>query len=156
MLLGGWLDVGVLIAGIVLATLSRVEKDLSSLLDTLEEAVIFVALAGSGLLVGMVAEDLLAVGALDLFGGSLVAVLAEAEDGVVILALFLSGYVYLSRGLGTNLPVLSIALEHHGILRLGDLIILIFVDFLNILLSLDALVLREGTVMALLHAVSII
>ena len=90
MLLGGWLDVGVLIAGIVLATLSRVEKDLSSLLDTLEEAVVFVALAGSGLLVGMVAEDLLAVGALDLFRGSLVAVLAETEDGVVILALLLS------------------------------------------------------------------
>lgn len=73
-----------------MTTLSRVKKNLSSFLDTLEEAVVFVALAGSGLLVGMVAEDLLAVGALDLFGGSLVAVLAETEDGVVILALFSS------------------------------------------------------------------
>lgn len=73
-----------------MTTLSRVKKNLRSFLDTLEEAVVFVALAGSGLLVGMVAEDLLAVGALDLFGGSLVAVLAETEDGVVILALFSS------------------------------------------------------------------
>jgi hypothetical protein len=73
-----------------LTTLSRVEEDLSSFLNALEEAVVFVALTGGGLLVGMVAEDLLAVGALDLFGGSLVTVLAETEDGVVILALFLS------------------------------------------------------------------
>lgn len=50
----------------------------------------------------------------------------------------------------TNLPVLSIALEHHGILRLGDLIILIFIDLLDILLSLKAFILREGAVVAFL------
>jgi hypothetical protein len=88
LLLGWWLDVGVLVAGIVLTTLGGVEEDFSSFLNALEEAVVFVGLAGSSFLVGMVAEDLLAVGALDLFGGSLVAVLAETEDGVVILALF--------------------------------------------------------------------
>lgn len=38
----------------------------------------------------MVTEDLLAVGALDLFGSSLVAVLAKTEDGVVILTLLSS------------------------------------------------------------------
>lgn len=80
-----------------MTTLGGVKKDLSSFLNTLEEAVVFVALAGSGLLVGMVAEDLLAVGALDLFGGSLVAVLAETEDGVVILALFLSVDIQVSK-----------------------------------------------------------
>lgn len=89
LLLGRWLDVGVLIAGIVLTTLGRVEKNFSSLLNTLEEAVVFVALAGGGLLIGVMAEDLLAVGALDLFGGSLVAVFAKTEDGVVILTLLI-------------------------------------------------------------------
>lgn len=52
----------------------------------------------------------------------------------------------------TNLPVLGIALQHHGILRLGDLIILIFIDLLDILLGLDAFVLGEGTVVAFLHS----
>jgi hypothetical protein len=52
--------------------------------------------------------------------------------------------------MGTNLPVLGIALEHHGILRFGNLIILIFIDLLDILLGLNAFVLREGAVVALL------
>lgn len=87
--LGRWLDIGVLIAGIILTTLGGVEKNFGSLLNTLEKAVVFVALAGSSLLVGVMAEDLLAVGTLDLFGGSLVAVFAKTEDGVVILALLI-------------------------------------------------------------------
>lgn len=85
--LGRWLDIGVLIAGIILTTLGGVEKNFGSLLNTLEKAVVFVALASSSLLVGVMAEDLLAVGTLDLFGSSLVAVFAKTEDGVVILAL---------------------------------------------------------------------
>jgi hypothetical protein len=56
-------------------------------LDTLEEAVIFVRGSRSGLLVGMVAEDLLAVGTLDLLRSSAVAVFAETKDGIVILSL---------------------------------------------------------------------
>ena len=70
-----------------MTTLGGVEKNFGSLLNTLEKAVVFVALASSSLLVGVMAEDLLAVGTLDLFGSSLVAVFAKTEDGVVILAL---------------------------------------------------------------------
>jgi uncharacterized protein (UPF0218 family) len=56
-------------------------------LDTLEETVVFVRLAGRGFFVGVVAEDLLAVGFFDLFIGGFVAVFGEAEDGVVVLPL---------------------------------------------------------------------
>ena len=56
-------------------------------LDAFEEAVILVDLACCGFLVGMVAEDLLAVGFLDLLVGGFVAVFGKAEDGVVILSL---------------------------------------------------------------------
>jgi hypothetical protein len=57
------------------------------LLDTLEEVVVLVAVSQGSLLVGVVAEDLLAVGALDLLGGSTPAVLGQTEDSVVILGL---------------------------------------------------------------------
>jgi hypothetical protein len=63
-----------LIHGIVLATLDGIEKDLSSLLDALEEVIILSA-TSSRLLIWMMAKDLLAVGALDLLFGSLVSVL---------------------------------------------------------------------------------
>ena len=87
LLLGWWLDVGGWVDGVELAALDGVGQDLSGLLDALEEGVVLGG-AGGGLLVWVVAEDLLAVGALDLLLGGLVAVLGEAENGVVILLLF--------------------------------------------------------------------
>jgi hypothetical protein len=55
-------------------------------LDAFEEVVI-VGGTGSSLLVRMMLEDLFAVGTFDLVFSSFVAVLGEAEDGVMILAL---------------------------------------------------------------------
>ena len=80
---GGWID------RVELAALDWVGQDLGGLLDALEEGVVFSG-AGGGLLVWVVAEDLLAVGALDLLLGGLVAVLGETENGVVVL--LLGGY----------------------------------------------------------------
>lgn len=56
-------------------------------LDTLEKVVVLIAVSQGGLLVGVMAEDLLAVGALDLLGGSTPAVLGQTKNGVVILGL---------------------------------------------------------------------
>lgn len=86
LLLGRGLDIGLLIDGIELATLDGVKEDVGGLLDTLEELVVLGA-ALSGLLIGMVLEDLLAVSLLDLVLGSLPSVLGEAENLVVILGL---------------------------------------------------------------------
>ena len=76
LLLRGRLDVGGLVYGIVLAALDWVRENLSRLLDALEEVVVLGA-AGGGFLVWMMAEDLLAVGALDLLLSSLPAVLGD-------------------------------------------------------------------------------
>lgn len=54
----------------------------------------------------------------------------------------------------TNLPVLGLAGEHHGILRLRDLSIILIFCLLDIMLSLDALILREGAVVTLATSVS--
>jgi hypothetical protein len=70
-----------------LAAANGVQEQLGGLLDALEEVVVLVTLAHGGLLIGVVAEDLLAVGTLDLLGGSAPAVLGQAENGVVILGL---------------------------------------------------------------------
>lgn len=86
LLLGWGLNLGALIDRVVLATLDGVEQNLGGLLDALEEVVV-VAAAGCCLLVGVVLEDLLAVGALDLLLCGLVAVLGETQDGVVVLLL---------------------------------------------------------------------
>jgi hypothetical protein len=91
-LLGWGLDVSLLIDGVVLAALDGVEKDLGGLLDALEELIVLGAASGS-LLIGVVLEDLLAVGLLDLVLGSLVAVLGETENLVVILSLNLPASV---------------------------------------------------------------
>lgn len=56
----------------------------------------------------------------------------------------------LKQGQGTDLPVLGITGEHHGVLILGDVLILLVLSLLDVLLSLDALILRESTGMALL------
>lgn len=83
---GRWFDFGSLIDGIELAALDRIKENFGSLLNTLEETVVLSA-TSSGLLVRVMAKDLLAVSSLDLFFGSLVTVLGETEDGVVILSL---------------------------------------------------------------------
>ena len=75
-----------LIDGIKLTTLDGIKKDLGSLLDTLEKAVIFGASSG-GLLIGVMTENLLAVCTLNLLFGSLVAVFGKTEDCIMILAL---------------------------------------------------------------------
>lgn len=86
MLLGWGFNIGSLIDGVELTTSDRVGKNLGSLLDTLEESVVLVA-ARSSLLVGVVLEDLLAVGTLDLVLGGPPTVLGYAENGVVVLSL---------------------------------------------------------------------
>lgn len=85
-LLGGGLDIGLLVDGVVLATLGGVEEDIGGLLDALEELVVL-GLTRGGLLVGVVLEDLLAVSLLDLLLGGLPAVLGETKDLVVVLGL---------------------------------------------------------------------
>ena len=80
------LDVSGFVDGIKLAALDRVEEDFCCFLNAFEEGIVFGG-AGRGFLVRVVAEDLLAVGALDLGFGSAPAVLGEAEDCVVVLSL---------------------------------------------------------------------
>lgn len=86
LLLARGLDVSALIDGVELAALGGVEENLSGLLDALEEAVILGGASGS-LLIWVMAENLLAVGALDLVLRGLVAVLGKSKNGVVILLL---------------------------------------------------------------------
>ena len=69
---------------------------------------------------------------------------SEVEFGV------LEGSCNLGLGL-TYLPVFSITLQHHWILRLADFAHVVVLDFLHIVLCLDALVLRERTLMTLLY-----
>jgi hypothetical protein len=85
-LLGGGIDIGVVVDGVELAAADGVQKQISGLLDTLEESVVL-GLAGSGLLVGVVTQDLLTVSTLDLLGGRAPTVTLETEDSVVILTL---------------------------------------------------------------------
>lgn len=86
LLLGWRLNIGVLIDGIVLATLDRVGKDLGGLLDALKKIVVLGA-AGSSLLVWVVLQDLLAVGLLNLVLSGPPPVPGYAQNGVVILVL---------------------------------------------------------------------
>lgn len=150
LLLGGRLDLGALVDGIELAALDGVEEDLGSLLDALEEVVVLSA-AGGSLLIGVVLEDLLAVGTLDLVLGSAEAVLGKTQNSVVILLLF-RGVSVESRNRNrmgiTYLPVLGFTLKHHGILRLADLAIILLLDLLGTLLGLDTVILGEGTLVA--------
>jgi hypothetical protein len=86
LLLGGGLNIGLLINGIELATLDGIKKDIGSLLDTLEELVIVDTTLGS-LLIGVVLEDLLAVCLLDLVFSGPPSVLGDTENLVVVLGL---------------------------------------------------------------------
>lgn len=65
-----------LVDRVVLAALDGVKEDFGGFLDTLEEAVVLGATSG-GLLIRMMAENLLAVGTLDLLFGSLVSMLGK-------------------------------------------------------------------------------
>ncbi len=65
MLLGRRFNVSMFVDGVVLAALDRVKKNLGSLLNALEEAVIL-GTAGGRLLIRVMAKNLLAVGSLDL------------------------------------------------------------------------------------------
>lgn len=51
-------------------------------------------------------------------------------------------------GLCSYLPVLGLTLQHHGVLGLADLAGILLLDVLGTLLSLDAVVLGEGTLVA--------
>lgn len=46
----------------------------------------------------------------------------------------------------TDLPVLGLTVEHHGILVLGDIIILLDLGLLDAVLGLETLILGEGAV----------
>ena len=48
----------------------------------------------------------------------------------------------------TNLPVLGIAREHHGVLGLGNIALVVLLDVLGALLGLDAVILGEGALVA--------
>lgn len=85
-LLGWGLDVSGLVDRVELTTSDGIGEDLGGLLDALEERVVLVG-AGSGLLVGVVLENLATVGLLDLLLSGLPAVSSYAENSVVILAL---------------------------------------------------------------------
>jgi hypothetical protein len=77
---------GSFIYRVKLAALDGVKKNFSSLLDALEELVVFGS-TGRGLLVGMMFKDLLAVGSLDLILGRAVSVPRDSKNSVVILSL---------------------------------------------------------------------
>ena len=70
-----------------MAPANGVGENLGSLLDALEELIVLSAASGS-LLVGVMLEDLLAVGALDLVLCGTVSQTGYAENSVVILRLF--------------------------------------------------------------------
>ena len=155
LLLGGGLDIGLLVNGIELAALDGVEEDLGGLLDALEEVVVLGAASG-GLLIGVVLENLLAVSALDLLLSGPPAVLGKAENLVVILLLYTGSSrlaVKVSHGMhhstrSTNLPVLGVAREHHGVLGLAEVALVILLDVLGTFLGLDTVILGEGALVA--------
>lgn len=158
------LDVGGFVNGIELAALDRVEKDFCGFLDTFEEGIVFGG-AGCGLLVGVVAEDLFAVGALDLGFGSPPAVFREAEDCVVVLSLLSvracsQGCKHNSAQLSlhdeqivrddTYFPVFGIPRKHHRIFGLADLAITL-ISLLELLLGLNLFIFGECSSMSQLQ-----
>jgi hypothetical protein len=157
LLLGRGLDLGGLVDGVELPAADGVGKDLVSLLDALEELVVLGG-TGSGLLVGVVLEDLPAVGALDLLLGGTVTVAGYAEDGVVVLRLGGVSVSVRSDDMvkvktATYLPVLGLGLKQDIVLGLVNVIGVLLLDVLDVSLSLDALILGEGALMTLLHGV---
>jgi hypothetical protein len=55
---------------------------------------------------------------------------------------------------GTYLPVLGLTLQQHGVLGLADVALVAVLDLLGALLSLDAVILGEGTLVASTTGVS--
>jgi hypothetical protein len=76
----------VLVNRVKLAALDGIEEDIRGLLDALEEGIVL-GPSGCGLLVWVMLEDLLAVGALDLVLCRSKSVLGQSKDSVVILSL---------------------------------------------------------------------
>ena len=148
--LGGRLDVSGFVDGVELATLDWVKEDFRGFLDAFEEGIVFGG-AGCGFLVGVVAEDLFAVGTLDLGFGRAPAVFREAEDCVVVLSLLpiracsqeckcipaqLSRYDEQIVGDNTHFPVFGIPRKHHWIFGLANLAITL-IGLLELLLGLN-------------------
>ena len=153
LLLGRGLNLGGLVDRVELPPADGVGEDLVGLLDALEELVVLGATSSSPL-VGVVLEDLPAVGALDLLLGGTVTVAGYAEDGVVVLRL---GSVSVRSGgmakTKTYLPVFGLGLQEDLVLRLVNVIGVLFLDVLDVCLGLDALILGEGALVTLLHGV---
>jgi hypothetical protein len=57
---------------------------------------------------------------------------------------------YKGTDIKTDLPVLGLTLKHHGVLVLGEVVIIILLGLLDGVLSLDALILRESALVTLL------
>ena len=51
-------------------------------------------------------------------------------------------------GSGSYLPVLGLALQHHGVLGLANLAIIVLLDAGGLLLGLDAIILGESALVA--------
>ena len=52
----------------------------------------------------------------------------------------------------TNLPVLGVAGQHHGVFIFRDVVVILLLSLLDGVLGLDALILGEGTVVTRLKA----
>jgi hypothetical protein len=146
LLLGGGLDFSLLINRVKLAALDGVKEDVGGLLDTLEELIVVDTTLGS-LLIGVVLENLLAVGLFDLVLSGPPAVLGNTKDLVMILSLEVYALIKVLRyaSIITYLPILGLTLKHHGILRLALVANIAIFDILGTLLGLDAIILREST-----------
>lgn len=123
-LLAGWLFLCALVNGIVLSALDWVEEGVGGTLDALEELIVLFQ-SQSGLLVGVMLQDLLSVGPLDLVFCSLPSELLQAENSVVIL----------------RFPVLGLTLKVQRIVKIVDVIVSVLFDLLDVLLGLEFLVL---------------
>lgn len=104
----------------------------------------------------MMLEDLFAVSFLDLLIGSLVAVLGETENGVVILVLLnqLVGTwipeTFIHQDRIEYLPIFRIPLKKKRRFRLADLAGIVVLDVLYVLGSLDTIIFGKGTGVSLL------
>lgn len=128
----------------------------NTFLDALEETIILLLAGRRGsLLVGVMLQHLPAVCLLDLFVGGPPAVFRQAKDGIVVLVLHAHTFQLGPRmpfqwDIKPYLPVLRIAVQHHWVFGLRDLSGIVVLDILDVLLGLDAVVLRESARVALL------
>lgn len=142
-----------------MAAFDGVSEDFEGFLDAFEEGVVFGRASGCAF-VWVVTEDLLAVGALDLGIGGAVAVFGEAQDGVVVLSLEWSvssegnekGATRDRRLRISYFPILRISPQYQRIFRLTNAVTVILLNFLDILIGLDALVFGKCSLMTFLLA----